>query len=260
MSSEKDHERGAAHAGRPLRRRRARRRRAAPLRGPPRRLRRLPAGGGRVPGHDGPAEPAHGRATARVLRSAIMARVATHPAGVGAAATGRARRPPPLPAAVRGAGPGRGRRGDRAGARHRLDQLAPGARPPGGRSPRCSPPPTPRASTWAARADARRLLADARPLRRRGRRPGRPAVRPHLRAVVHRSGRAGGGRAVPHGRRPGHEGAARTPGGLPGARRHEGAGRRLGHADRSRSCSRARWPRPEQPSARVPRESGALSG
>ena len=33
-----------------------------------------------------------------------------HPAGVGAATTGRARGPPPLPDAVRGAGPRRGRR------------------------------------------------------------------------------------------------------------------------------------------------------
>ena len=41
MRSEKDHERGPAHAGRPVRRRRARRRRAGPLRSPPGRLRRL---------------------------------------------------------------------------------------------------------------------------------------------------------------------------------------------------------------------------
>ncbi len=44
-------------------------------------------------------------------------------------------------------------------------------------------------------------------------------------------GGARGGRTVPHVRRPGHEGAAADARGLPGARRHEGAGRRLGHAD-----------------------------
>ena len=66
------------------------------------------------------------------LRAAIMARVASTPQESPA--------PPPdelaarrrVPDAVRGAGPRRGRRGDRAAARHRVDQLAPGPRPPGG--------------------------------------------------------------------------------------------------------------------------------